>query len=234
MAYEKRLQSLSKFCRDCGGRTTSKWGGYLTYCTNTVPKSICRRLESDERLFCERCGAANPGKGKCPSCKKVPVDATGLSLDEIAHVATWVSFWLILIVATCAAAIFALNTFGGLAAVLVVAMPILVTATYLFMKEPRSERKRLAGYGLLYIGIILVVYADLPGRSARRLPPQPDAQGIIYSRRDEGAKAIGGFILFAAVGLINAGVSLLKSAAVEVALQEAARKSSQAIPEDKR
>ena len=71
MAYYK-LPWRSVYCRDCGGRSTTKWP--ICSCENHSPRQICRPLSASERLFCERCGTEEPGKGICRLCGEYPID----------------------------------------------------------------------------------------------------------------------------------------------------------------
>jgi len=70
MATTEAVSAGSRFCRDCGGTVTTK--DSFAWCANKVPKARCRTLPAATRLFCEHCGAENPGPGICPKCRTKP------------------------------------------------------------------------------------------------------------------------------------------------------------------
>ena len=81
VAYYK-LPWRSEYCRDCGGRATTKWP--MCSCENHSPKPTCRLLPSSERLFCEHCGTEEPGKGICRLCGEYPIDLSQMGNIRLA------------------------------------------------------------------------------------------------------------------------------------------------------
>lgn len=66
MATMQAVNAGSGFCRDCGGRITSRGG--LAWCENTTtvgsqqePKDRCQNLSKLTRRYCEHCGQAVQG-----------------------------------------------------------------------------------------------------------------------------------------------------------------------------
>lgn len=63
----------SKFCRDCGGVITTKYG--KATCHNSpdqgkqkIEKKVCQILDPEERNSCEHCGYPDPGQVTCSNC----------------------------------------------------------------------------------------------------------------------------------------------------------------------
>ena len=63
----------SKFCRDCGGILTTKYGEATCknspdHGTQKIEKRVCQILGPEERNFCEHCGYRDPGPVTCSNC----------------------------------------------------------------------------------------------------------------------------------------------------------------------